>query len=188
MRRKLLIVLISLIFFSSLSSAQAETCTDFSEYGSLYTLEVEVEEIPAIEKIIYNVTVELRINEFKPSVSSLNNIRLYAKIKGETYHLTKYKQVDEEIHNTLSSPKSVNASFSYDLTNITEEVTVYGGSSFNEFLTEGLEVGTCTYWLNAQTLSLETTMETNYIGYLTIIIAFSILIIVKRQKKKKILS
>lgn len=182
MRRKLLIVLISLLFFSSLNSASAATCTDNSEYGSLYTLEVEVEEIPAIEKVIYNVTVQLRINEFKPGVSSINYIRLYAKIKGDSYHLTKYKQVEEEIHNLPGSPKSVNASFSYDLSDINEEVIVYGGSSFNEFLTEGLEVGTCTYWLNAQTV----TLETNYVGYLIIIISFSILIIVKRQKKKKI--
>jgi hypothetical protein len=179
-------VLVTLILFSSLNSTSAATCIDTSEYGSIYTLEVNVERDPAMEQVIYNVYVELGINKFKPGVTSLYYIRLYAKAKGDTFLETKYIQMEQEITKLPSSPKSVNTTFSFDLTGLNEEITVYGGSSFNEYLTEGLEIDTCTYWLEAQTLALEAeTMESNYVGYLFLIGTLSSLIIIKRRRKKK---
>jgi hypothetical protein len=145
-----------------------------------------LDRLPDVEQVVYNITLEFRIVEFGEGVSKINNIRLYIKIKGESDEITKYKQVEEEIYNLPNHPNSVNASFSFNLTNVTGEVTVYSGASFDEFLTEGLVVGTCTQWFNVQAIILETPLETNYIGYLTIIIAISSLAIIIRRKKKKL--
>ncbi|NPD89714.1 MAG: hypothetical protein HGN29_13465 [Asgard group archaeon] len=89
MRRKLLIVLISLIFFSSLNSASAATCTDNGEYGSLYTLEVEVEEILNLVRLL---DPPIYLKEKVPLSVTPTAIReLYVKI------LNQLQAIDEKI-------------------------------------------------------------------------------------------
>ena len=185
MKRGLVFVLISLIFFTSLSSASTNSHMATAGYGSEFTLDVTVDNIQSEQQVIYNVTMKFRITKFGPSVTKINQVRLYAKILGETYQTTRYKQGEEDILNTPGSSKSVNASFSFDITNVTEEVIIYSAASLNEYLFEDTFKTTCTVWFNEQTITMEPTMETSYIGYLAIIIAISILIITKRQKKKK---
>ncbi len=182
MKRKLLIVLIMLIFFTSQNSVSANTCTFPSESDSVYTLDVFADKTPVKQQVVYNVTVKLQIDEFGDGVSKIFNIIIYAKIKGESYENTKVMKVEEEIHNLINFPNSVSVSFSFDLTDVTGEVVVYGSASFSDYLFDGINIGTCTFWLNAHTL----TLEANNFGYLAMIFAIGFLIILKRQKKKRV--
>lgn len=183
MRRKLLIVLIALIFSSSLNSALTDSHTVTAGYGSEFTLEVKVDKTPAIEQVIYNVSLHLRIDEIDSSVFKINQIRLYAKMKSESYEFTNYKEAEEEVYKLPNSPKSVNASFSFDLTNITEDVTVYFSASLNEYIFEDTYKTTCTVWFIAQTITLETTEQVNYVGYLSVVVTMALLVIIKRLRK-----
>ncbi|NPD89712.1 MAG: hypothetical protein HGN29_13455 [Asgard group archaeon] len=185
MKRGLLFVLISIISFSSLSSASTISHMFTAGYGSEFTLEVTVDNIQTEQQVIYNVTMKLQIDKFGSSVSKINQVRLYAKILGETYQTTSYKQGEEDILKSPGSSKSVNASFLFDITNVTEEVIIYSAASLNEYLFEDTFKTTCTVWFNEQTITMEPTMETSYIGYLTIVFAISLLIIVRFHKKEK---